>query len=164
MRRARLIHVTDESTASALAKRKTGKTLRVLACDLGEPRFSIATLSAVLRNKPGTLTMTSEDDLRQRLGLPAISPHIMPACPSCGGAHVLADCHGAPVAEIVALAPDERIVKRRPPRPRRTTGIGGLHPETRARHDARRRANGQTWEAYLTWLDELVDGITELPY
>jgi hypothetical protein len=86
-----------------------GKTLRVLACDLGEPIFSIATLSAVLRGKPGTLTMTSEDDLRQRLGLPAISPHITPACPTCGGAHVLADCHGAEIVAVVALAPGETV-------------------------------------------------------
>lgn len=41
----------------------------------------------------------------------------VPACPSCGGAHVLADCHGTPVAAVVALAPGESV--RRPGKARK---------------------------------------------
>jgi len=91
----------------------------VLARELGHPHFSIATLSDVIRRKPGALTMSSEDDLRKRLGLPTLSPHIVPACPSCGGAHVAADCHGQPVAAVVTLSPTERVTCKRPaPTPR----------------------------------------------
>jgi len=91
----------------------------VLARELGELRFSIATLSDVIRRKPGALTMTSEDDLRQRLGLPTLSPHIVSACPSCGGAHTVADCHGQPVAAVVTLGPTEYVTRKRPaPAPR----------------------------------------------
>lgn len=114
MGRTRVIHITDESTASALAKRKGDQTFRVLARELGEPRFSIATLSDIIRRKPGALTMTSEDDLRRLLGLPTLSPHIVPACPSCGGAHTVADCRGLPITAIVALGPTEYVTRQRP--------------------------------------------------
>ena len=42
------------------------------------------------------------------------------SCPSCGGAHVLADCHGAPVAAVVGLAPGETIKRPGKARARRT--------------------------------------------
>lgn len=113
VRRTRVVHVTDETTASALAKRKGEQTFRVLARELGEPRFSIATLSDVIRRKPGALTMSSEDELRKRLGLPTLSPHIVPACPSCGGAHTVADCHGQPVVAVVTLGHHERVTRKR---------------------------------------------------
>ncbi len=72
---------------------------------------------------------------------------IAPVCPDCGNVHT-GRCHGKPVAAVVCLAPDETVrpvAKRR--RSRATVGIGGLHPEVRAAHDARR--NGKTWNQYL---------------
>ena len=42
------------------------------------------------------------------------------ACPSCGGAHTVADCHGAPVAAVVGLAPGETIKRPGKARARRT--------------------------------------------
>ena len=108
MKRARIVHLMDESTTSALAKRKNGQTLRALARELGEPQFSIAMLSNVLCHRPGKVSLATENDLRQRLGLHPIGAVVISRCPSCGGAHVLADCHGAPVAAVVGLAPGRR--------------------------------------------------------
>ena len=120
MKRTRVVHVTDESTMIALAKRKNGQTLRALAQELGEPRFSIAMLSNVLCHRPGKVSLATENDLRQRLGLHPIGAVVINRCPSCGGAHVLADCHGAPVAAVVGLAPGETIKRPGKSRTRRT--------------------------------------------
>ena len=40
-------------------------------------------------------------------------------CPTCGGAHVLADCHGAEIVAIVALTPGETVHRPGKPRTRR---------------------------------------------
>jgi hypothetical protein len=40
------------------------------------------------------------------------------ACPTCGGAHVLADCHGTEIVAVVALAPGEQVVSLGKPDPR----------------------------------------------
>ena len=112
MKRTRQPHRTDASTVSALSERKSGKTLRALANELGEPYFSIATLSDVLRGRPGALTEASENDLRQRLGLPIVPTVRVPVCPLHGVPHV-ADCHGAEVAAVVTLAPRQRVAAKR---------------------------------------------------
>lgn len=81
----------------------------------------------------------------------------VPACPDCGQAHT-GRCHGKPVVQVVVLAPGERVTTEPTTAPKRvrrpSAGIGGLRPETRAAHDARRRALGLTWDAYLRGLLE----------
>ena len=119
MKRTRQAHSTDATTVFALSERKSGKTLRALANELGQPYFSIATLSDVLRGRPGALTEVSENDLRQRLGLPVIVTAAVPVCPIHGEPHV-ADCHGQPVAAVVALAPGQHVARDRKPAPVRT--------------------------------------------
>ena len=114
---SRAVHYTDESTVSALANRKNGQTLRVLARELGHPYFSIATLSDVLRRRPGAVSLHTENDLRLRLELPAIGLTLTPVCPVHGEPHV-ADCHGAPVAAVITLAPGERVQRPGKPDPR----------------------------------------------
>jgi hypothetical protein len=118
--RTRQVHLADDSTVFALRQRKNGCTLRQLAAALDYPANMAATLSDVLRRKPGALTQMGEDDLRRRLGLPIETPYSLSPCPSCGGGHGLRripDCHGAPVAAVVALAPGERIARSRPEPP-----------------------------------------------
>ena len=112
--RTRESHTLHESTVNALRGRKNGLTLRTLAVSLSYPESYAATLSDVLRAKPGTLTLAAENDLRQRLGLPAIGLREVPACPSCGQVHVAGDCHGRPVAAVVVLSMGERVTQRRP--------------------------------------------------
>jgi len=58
-------------------------------------------------------------------------------CPTCGGAHVLADCHGADGAPVM-LAPGDRIVK--PGRPRK-----------RKRYH-RPCMDDETYAAWLAWI------------
>jgi hypothetical protein len=56
--------------------------------------------------------------VRRRIGLSDPGElRQVPVCPSCGDAHVLPDCHGAPVAAVVALAPGERIARSQPEPP-----------------------------------------------
>lgn len=123
--RTRTVHHLDSSTINALIeRRKEGHTLRELATELGLPESAIATLSDVLRNKPGALTPAGENDLRRRLHLPPLpEPRLFKLCPTCGGDHdmtAIPDCHGKPVAAIVCLAPNETvtIVKTTPRRKR----------------------------------------------
>jgi hypothetical protein len=79
--------------------------------------------------------------------LPQAKVEVAP-CPSCGLAHVAPDCHGAPVASVVILAPGETV---RPfsasrPRPERTT-----IPITRATRDTLRACKpaGLSWSIWL---------------
>ena len=70
MIQTRFRHITDESTVQALATAlRRARTLRQLSADLGEPTFSIATLSEVLRRIPGALSAEGEQELRSRLGI-----------------------------------------------------------------------------------------------
>ena len=117
--RARPIHLLDVSTSSALSERKSGITFRALADALGDPKFSIGTLSDVIRGRPGAMTQESENDLRRRLGLPVASTKTVEVCPSClahGKIEVHGeglDCRGAPVVAVVTLAPGESVRRHR---------------------------------------------------
>ena len=111
--RTRESHIIHESTVNALKERRNGTTLRGLATALGYPEPYAATLANILKNVPGKITAIAEDDLRQRLGLPAIGLRTVPACPSCGAVHVAQDCHGKPVAAVVVLSSEERVTRRR---------------------------------------------------
>ena len=112
------------------------------------------------------MTLVSENDLRQRLGLaPLPEPYMIAPCPTCGGVHIAGDCGGRPVIAVVTLAPGEVVTQRnghaaqreRAPR----VGIGGLKPETRAKLDARRKAKGWTWDEYLDVLEGLDEAFDE---
>lgn len=52
---------------------------------------------------------------------------------------------------VTTVAPAGNVTGVTPPRRarRQSAAIGGLRAETRAAHDARRRAAGMTWDAYL---------------
>ena len=93
--------------------REAVRANRIATERLKHPESYAATLSDVLRAKPGTLTLAAENDLRQRLGLPAIG---VLTCPSCGQVHVAGDCHGRPVAAVVVLSRGERVTQCRPTR------------------------------------------------
>jgi hypothetical protein len=118
------------------------------------------------------LTLASENDLRKHLGLsPLPEPFMLTPCPSCHGIHIAGDCHNAPIAAVVILAPGERVtdaphVSRETlpapqPRQRTTVGIGGIQPATRAKLDARRRAHGWTWDEYLEIIASLEEAFDD---
>ena len=106
----------DTSTYRTLYLRKNG-SLAALAESLQE---SPGVLSDILNQRHDHVSLTAENRVRGKLGL-RLLPHLVAimSCPSCGGAHVLADCHGAPVAEVVALAPGESVRKPGKARARR---------------------------------------------
>jgi hypothetical protein len=114
--RIRHSHELDTETISALSERKSGKSLRALAAELGLDKGAIATLSAVLRGRSGTLTLASENVLRMHLGLTLLpEPRLLAPCPTCLGDHgmkEIPDCHGAPIAAIVVLAPGEQVTRK----------------------------------------------------
>jgi hypothetical protein len=116
----RTVHITDESTVLALSERCQASSLRQVARSLGLPDGAIATLSAILHHQPSTLTTSSENDLRCRLGLvPLAAPRLVWPCPTCGALHGEGlDCHGAPVVAVILLAPGETVRRPGTPDPR----------------------------------------------
>lgn len=64
-------HRVYVDTAARLAERHTTASWRALAVALGYDPTYAATLSAAARRVPGAMTRAAENDLRQRLGLPA---------------------------------------------------------------------------------------------
>ncbi len=105
-------HVVDAETKNALLQAKNG-SLRQLAYELGYPPAYAATLSKIMLNKAGQVSQETENELRHRLGLPAIGTVAVPVCPTCGAAHVAGDCHGKTVAAVVVLSSAERVTTRR---------------------------------------------------
>ena len=122
MNRTRQSHsVVDPETVAALLQRKNG-SLRKLATNLGFPASYNATLSDILRDRPGAITLEGENILRRTLGLPVIQTRTARACPSCGAVHGEGlDCHSQPVASVALLRPGEQV--RPTPRPRRPRRI-----------------------------------------
>lgn len=63
------------------------------------------------------ITEAKINALRAYNGLPPLPVRkLLAVCPSCGGDHGLdgiPDCHGAPVAEVVCLTPEQRVTKKR---------------------------------------------------
>ena len=113
--RTRKQHIAHVSTAEAVSSAKSGSWAATAVLLGFAPQMGV-TLSAVARFEPSAVTLEGENLIRAALGLAPLDTVRIPACPSCGGAHVLADCHGAPVAAVVALAPGETV--RRPGKPR----------------------------------------------
>ncbi len=75
--RTRTRHVLSQDTLESLRSAKSGISLRKLAAGLGYPASYAATLSDVLRDKPGKLSAAGEDDLRKRLGLPSMGTAVL---------------------------------------------------------------------------------------
>ena len=98
MNRTRQSHsVVDPETVAALLQRKNG-SLRKLATSLGFPASYNATLSDILNNKPGAITLNGENVLRRAMSLPVIQIRPARACPSCGEVHgENLDCGGRDV-------------------------------------------------------------------
>ena len=107
-------HNLSITTIAALQERRNG-SLRKLAHELGFDMEFASTLSAILHNKPGYSSLETENQLRLALGLEAIGLAQVAVCPIHGEPH-LADCHGAEVVAVVALAPGESV--RKPGKPR----------------------------------------------
>lgn len=114
--RTRKQHIACITTSKAVSSAKSGSWAATAEALGFEPQMG-ATLSGVAAGKPSAVTPEGENLIRAALGLPPRDMVRVPACPSCGGAHVLADCHGAPIAAVVALAPGESV--RKPSQPRK---------------------------------------------
>jgi hypothetical protein len=156
--------VVDVSTVKALSRRRNGGTLRALAADLGLAENTIATLSDVLRERPGALTAEAENDLRRRLGLPTIITIPVAPCPTCGGDHGMKgipDCGGLPIASVAILRPGEVVadagdVVKRPTkaRPRKPDERGTLHVEKSLVAEINARRGSLSQAAYIKHLME----------
>ncbi len=109
------MHRVSEETRRALEARRNGHSLVELALSLGKPASYNAMLSKVLRNMGG-VSLEAENELRLLLGLPAIGVVPVPACPSCGEAHVADDCGGKDVQQVVVLGHDETVRRKREPK------------------------------------------------
>ena len=72
---------------------------------------SKGTLSRVLNEQ--SVSEYAENDIRVKLGLPAIRTKVATACPSCGEVHGEGvDCHGRPVERVVIVSGKARKRKR----------------------------------------------------
>ena len=113
--RTRKQHIAHVSTQKAVSDAKSGSWAATAQALGFVPQFGV-TLSEVARGVPSAVTPVGENLIRYKLRLPPLDTIVrVPACPSCGGAHVLADCHGAEVT-VVGLAPGESV--RKPGKPR----------------------------------------------
>ena len=116
--RTRKQHIAHVTTQDAVSKAKSG-SWAATAVRLGFDAKMGTTLSDVARGKPSAVSPEGENLIRAALGLQVLSLLSIAACPTCGGAHVLADCHGRAVTAVVALGPSERVAaQRKPPTPR----------------------------------------------
>ena len=110
--RLRRRHVVADDTIETLRRQKNGSTMRQLAVDLGYLENFATTLSHVIKQTPGCITLAGENLLRHRLGLSPLSEmRLVRVCPSCGEIHGAGiDCHGQPIT-VIALASGEHIAK-----------------------------------------------------
>lgn len=77
------------------------------------------------------ITEAKINALRAYNGLPPLPvPQLVRPCATCGDVHVAGDCHGAPVASVVCLTPEQMVAKRRASR--RITRWRDLPTETLA--------------------------------
>jgi hypothetical protein len=103
---------------------------------------SKGTLSRALNGGP--VSVYAENNIREALGLEAVKTCVVEACPSCSGAHgEKLDCHGKPVAQVVILTDNERVVSRGKPRNRKR-----YH---------RPCMDDETYAEYLQWRKNLSD-------
>ena len=135
-------------TVERLATAKNGATWREFAQALGYDKSYAATLNKAARGESGAMTPNAENVLRARLGLaPVYHVEVLP-CPDCGAAHT-GRCHGKPVAQVVVLAADERIIRKGPKRKRKATKALRIPPDLWAALNAERQAAGVTWAEYI---------------
>ena len=108
----------QNDTRSALFALQCAPTDRGRCVALCLPLSWRGTMNRILNNFP--VSLDKENEVRYRLGLPAIYPPLVPvpACPDCGSVHH-ARCNGNAGA-VVVLAPGETVTT---PRPRRYSRI-----------------------------------------
>jgi hypothetical protein len=119
----------QNDTRSALVAIKDGKSQRATCAALGLDDSWRGTIHRIIhRIDVGT---DKENEVRLRLGLPVLSPTLVPvpACPDCGSVHH-ARCNGHAGA-VVVLAPGETVTTPRGPwqskaRPEVAAMVAGL--------------------------------------
>lgn len=107
------VHLCADSTVAAINRRLVGRTLADICRELDHHVSFSATLSAILRDKPGAISAEGEDELRRRLDLIPINPVLTPRCPTCGGVHVADDCHGREGTAQIKRERRRRVVNLR---------------------------------------------------
>ena len=104
-------------------------------------------------NDPGYRPSAAMLDAIIDKDVPPHKRYEVPACPDCGLVHT-GRCNGHEVAEVVVLAPGQKVVNGNGT-PKRTKRINiTVHPETRDLLAAAKPA-GETWDE---WLRRLIDG------
>lgn len=102
-------------TQERLSERRRG-TLRETCSALGLPKKDAGLLSDIIRGIHTNVSDEAENRVRVALGLaPKPKVYQLPECPSCGGEPHHGDCHGKTVAQVVVLAPGERVRSPRKP-------------------------------------------------
>ena len=109
----------DPSTIEALKRLLDAKTHRAKCVTLGLPIYWHGTIGRILYGQ--NVSAMKENEVRQRLGLPPITPPLIPThpCPSCAARGIIRshgdklDCHDKPVVAVALLAPGE-VVKPAP--------------------------------------------------
>ncbi|GAB4524535.1 MAG: hypothetical protein Kow0047_34160 [Anaerolineae bacterium] len=141
-------------TREALLQRKNG-SLRDLARSLGFPPSFAATLSDVLRERHGNVSLKTENRIRVALGLEPIAAYEVAPCPDCGGVHT-GRCGGKArqaAVEVVVIDPtQERVVRRRQRTRRKPRRSVSLAAEVFDRLNQKRQKQGLTWEEFLKQL------------
>jgi len=151
-RATRLRHTPHASTVTALSARRNGLSLRGLARALHYTENFAPTLGDVLNGRAGVITISTENDLRARLGLaPIPAPLTVPPCPDCGNVHT-GRCHGKPVAQVVCLAPDETVRPGAQPRNPRRTPYGALSLRRTTLDRLAQHRTGRTADALINAL------------
>jgi len=143
------MHIIRPDTVQALRRRRN-TSLRKLAQELGFPSSFAATLSDVLRERHGNVSLKTENRLRVALGLEPIGTYEVPACPDCGAVHT-GRCNGkGPNGQVIVIDPQtERVVRRRPQKRHRRRASISIPAELWNRLNQARKAAGKSWEEFL---------------
>lgn len=107
------MHLCHASTRQAIiGAHAIYRTWRKTAKGIGySPNFATV-LCQIADGKPGAISAEREDDLRIKIGfLPIYGIRVAP-CPTCGDAHVVADCHGKPGTPVIQSAPLHPVRQR----------------------------------------------------
>ena len=112
------MHVLSSDTVDALKRARNG-TLVYTAESLGFEASFAGTISAILNEKHGQVSLATENKLRLALGLDVLHSIVeVESCEDCGSVHH-ARCHGHD-GPVVVLAENEKITrvkKKKPPSP-----------------------------------------------
>ena len=115
----------DPSTIEALKRLPDAKTHRAKCVALGLPIYWHGTIGRILYEQ--NVSAMKENEVRQRLGLPPITPPLIPThpCPSCAARGIIyshgdkLDCHDKPVVAVALLAPGEVVLPAPMPKRKR---------------------------------------------